>query len=75
MERKYLITQEQFEQIQHYMRMFQLNSELISDICSSEKDDVVYGFELGKMYSNLRDCFVEMMELEGKIRNQEFNEE
>lgn len=70
MERKYLITQKQLEQIEHYKRMFELNADLVRDLCNSEKDDVVYGFELGKMYSHLRDCFTEMMELESEIRSQ-----
>ncbi len=75
MERKYLITQEQLEQIEHYKRMFELNADLVRDLCNSEKDDVVYGFELGKMYSHLRDCFMEMMELESEIRNQKVVDE
>ncbi len=75
MERKYLITQEQLEKIEHYKRMFELNANLIQDLCNSEKDDVVYGFELGKMYSHLRDCFTEMMELESEIRNQKVDGE
>lgn len=70
MERKYLITQDQLEQIEHYKRMFELNADLVRDLCNSEKDDVVYGFELGKMHSHLRDCFIGMMELESEIRNQ-----
>jgi hypothetical protein len=70
MERKYLITQEQLEQIEHYKRMFELNADLVRDLCNSEKDDVVYGFELGKMHSHLRDCFMEMMQLESEIINQ-----
>ena len=69
MERTYLITQEQLEQIEHYKRMFELNADLIKDLCNSEKDDIVYGFELGKMHSHLRDCFIEMMDLENEIRN------
>lgn len=72
-ERKYIITERQFDLIQHHKRMFELNAETISDLCKYEKDDVVYGFELGKMYAHLRDCFMEMMELESEIRNQEFN--
>lgn len=70
MERKYLITQEQLELIEHYKRMFELNAETVQQLCNSEKDDIVYGFELGKMHSHLRDCFTEMMELESEIRNQ-----
>ena len=41
MERTYLITQEQLELIEHYKRMFELNADLIKDLCNSEKDDVV----------------------------------
>lgn len=67
----YYITQEQLETIEHYKRMFELNAETIQQLCNSEKDDVVYGFELGKMYSHLRDCFVNMMELEDEIRRQQ----
>lgn len=72
MEQKYLITQEQLQYIEHYKRMFEMNAERIKNLCSGEKDDVVYGFELGQMYTNLRDCFVEMLELEGEIKNQKF---
>lgn len=69
---KYLITHEQLEQIEHFKRMFEMNAELVEKLGNSEKDDIVYGFELGKMYSHLRDCFVDMMELESEIRNQVF---
>ena len=75
MEQKYLITQEQLEQIEHYKRMFELNADLVKDLCNSEKDDVVYGFELGKMHSHLRHCFIDMMELESEIRNQKVVDE
>ena len=75
MERKYLITQEQLEAIEHYKRMFEMNADLVRDLCNSEKDDVVYGFELGKMHSHLRGCFINMMELESEIRNQKVNDE
>lgn len=72
MEQKYLITKTQFEIIQHYKRMFEVNADLVKDLCNGEKDDIVYGFELGQMYSHLRDCFFEMMQLEDEIRKQEF---
>jgi hypothetical protein len=67
----YFITQEQLEIIEHYKRMFELNAERINTLCSSEKDDIVYGFELGEMHSHLRQCFIDMMELEDEIRKQE----
>jgi hypothetical protein len=75
MKQKYLISQEQLEQIEHYKRMFELNADLVRDLCNSEKDDVVYGFELGKMHTHLRNCFIEMMDLENEIRNQKIDDE
>jgi len=68
--KEYLISQEQLEQIEHFRRMFELNANLIKDLCSDEKSDVVYGFELGKMYTHLRECFVDMVHLESEIRKQ-----
>ena len=71
--KQYLITQEQLEQIGHYKTMFEFNADLINHLCSSEKDDIVYGFELGKMHSHLRQCFMDMMQLEDEILRQTFN--
>jgi len=62
------ITAEQLETIEHYQRMFRLNSETIQRLCSEEQDEVVYGFELGKVYTHLEECFTAMMELTGDIR-------
>ena len=75
MAKKYLIDQEQFDDISHYKRMFELNAEYIQGLCSSEKDDIVYGYELGKMYTHLRQCFVDMMDLECKIKEQQVKDE
>ena len=69
----YLVTQDQIEKIEHYRRMFDVNAELVKDLCNVEKDDIVYGFELGKMYSHLRECFFNMTTLEDEIRSQPFN--
>ena len=67
---KYLITQEQLETIEHYRNMFELNADYILELCSGEKDDITYGFELGKMHSHLKDCYCKMIELENSIRSQ-----
>ncbi len=67
MEDKYIITKEQLEFISHYARMFKLNADLIMELCSSEKPDINYGFELGKIHSHLRECFTEMLDLENQI--------
>lgn len=75
MVKEYLITQEQLEQIEHYKRMFELNADLVKELCSSEKHDIVYGFELGKIHSHLRDCFMGMMELESEVASQKVVDE
>ena len=67
---KYYITEQQLEDIRHYKRMFDLNAERIKHLCSSEKDDIVYGFEFGQIHAHLRDCYIKMMELENQIRSQ-----
>jgi len=67
----YKLKSKQLETISHYKRMFRLEADNIQDLCSSEKDDVVYGFELGKIYSHLEKCFFEMGDLEDEIKNQE----
>lgn len=71
MAKQYLIDQEQLEEIIHYKDMFQLNSQYIKELCSSEKHDIVYGYELGKMYSHLSDCFLEMMDLVTSIKEKQ----
>lgn len=71
--KEYLITEEQLEKIEHFRRMFEVNAEIIQILCSEEKDDIVYGFELGKVHSDLRQCFINMMELESEIRIQPFD--
>lgn len=68
---KYYITQEQLDSLEHNKDMFALNADRISDLCKSGKDDIVYGFELGQIYSHLRECFKSMMELEDEIKQQE----
>ena len=70
MENKYLITQEQLRLISHYKRMFEMNAEYIQGLCPSEKYVIVYGYELGKIHSHLRECFTDMMVLETEINNQ-----
>lgn len=66
----YYITKEQLESIIHYKRMFELEAENIQKLCDSEKDDIVYGFELGLTHTHLKECFVKMMDLEDEILKQ-----
>ena len=65
----YYVTQEQLRTIEHYKEMFDTNADFIKQLCISEKDDIVYGFELGKIHSHLRECYLNMGQLEEEIRN------
>ena len=72
--KRYLITEEQLESLEHYKRMFEFNADELKNLCDSEKDEIVYGFELGRMHSHLRQCFIDMMELEDEIRKQQIDD-
>ena len=73
MEQKYYITEDQFESIIHFKSMFEIHAETIEKLCQSGKDDIVYGFELGRIHHHLRECFIDMMKFEDSIRSQAFD--
>lgn len=73
-EKKYFITEEQLETIKHYGEMFSRNADRIQELCNTEQFDIVYGFELGQMYSHLKDCFINMSDLEDEIKKQNESE-
>ncbi len=71
--KKYYITQIQLFQLQHFKRMFELVSHDIRNLCSEERADVVYGFELGKIHSDLRRHFIDFSEFEDELKEQQEN--
>lgn len=60
-DKKYYITQEQLERIDHFKEMFRYESDNLRDLCSSEKDDVVYGYQMGQTSANLSECHMNLM--------------
>ena len=70
MENKYFLTEDQFEQLEYFNRMFETKSEWIKELCSTEKADINYGFELGKMHNYLRDNNIEFLHLCQEIKDQ-----
>ncbi len=70
MSKKYTITHEQLQQLEYFQQMFRHHSDSIKELCSSEKDDVVYGFKLGETYTYLSKHSMEMIELTDEIRKQ-----
>jgi hypothetical protein len=73
--KQYKINSEQLSEIGHYKDMFSYFAECISDLCSEERNDIVYGFRLGEIHSALRQKFAEIMELESQIRHHQKIEE
>ena len=70
MESRNYITKEQVRELEHYKEMFNSASEQIKEMCSEERSDVEYGFEMGKMYANLRGQYLSMYSLMSTIKNQ-----
>lgn len=70
METKYYITKEQLRFIDHFERMFDSISVDVKQLCTEEKSDVEIGFELGRIYANLRDQHLHCVGITSDIRNQ-----
>lgn len=66
----YYITKDQFDLLDFYKRMFELQADTIRGLCEEERPDVVYGFELGKSYNYLREHYIGMMDLLNDIKRQ-----
>jgi hypothetical protein len=75
MENKYYITNRQLRDLNHYQEMFDKVSQEIKELCSNEKSDMEYGFELGKMYHTLCDQHLYMLSLITDIQYQTIERE
>lgn len=64
------ITHEQFHEYIHCRRMIEIDSQQIQELCSTEQDDILIGFELGKIHTHLRECFSKMLDIENQIHTQ-----
>jgi hypothetical protein len=71
MENRYYITKEQLRFIDHFERMFDSISTDIKQLGIEEKSDVEIGFELGRIYANLRDQHIAAVGITTAIRSQE----
>ena len=61
------ITQDQFEELQYFSRMFELHAEVIQNLCKMERSDIEYGFSLGSTHNDLRRHFSDFQELISQI--------
>lgn len=73
MEKKYYLKQEQLFNLQYSQREFDSTSDLIKELCSSEKSDIEYGFQLGVLYKSLREHYLRMSDLLEDIVGQELD--
>lgn len=67
--KRYVVTHEQLRNLEHFQNMFDRISMEIRELCESEKSDIEYGFELGRIYSNSRSHYLEMMSVVNDIHN------
>lgn len=65
------ITQEQFKSIEHFKGMFEVASENVMGLAkNSEINEIELGFELGRIYTDLRQFAMEMSLLLYEIKEQ-----
>lgn len=67
---KYFIKSEQLRELRHYQDIFIRYRDSIDELCREERDDIVYGFNLGQMYNRLHDLWVDMGDFLDDIDNQ-----
>lgn len=74
MKKGHTITKDQLRRLNHYAESLDSVADLIRELCSSEKDDIVYGYELGKLYYHLKEYVQGIRELEYDIEHEIENE-
>ena len=67
----YKITKEQLRIIEHNVQMIAMERESINELCKQERADINYGFELGKIYSNMGNMHTDLLFMASEIRNEE----
>jgi hypothetical protein len=63
------ITEKELEQLEHFKDVVENTANLILSLSNSTKSNVTYGFELGRIYSELLQLSVRIYELETQIRD------
>lgn len=65
----YEITDDQLDQLKYIRDQIDFHLDNIKELCTCERPDINYGFELGKMYSHLRtDLYIPLSDLLADIR-------
>lgn len=67
--KEYKITEEHLYSIKRLNEIIRHQSDAIIGLCKEERPDIVYGFELGNIYSSLTEGLGIVMELYEEIGN------
>lgn len=67
----YRITKEQFNDLRYIKDNLRYFLDDLSGLCATEKPDVVYGFELGKLHTYLSLRSVELIDILADIQQNE----
>ena len=63
----YTITSSQMFTLGMVAHEINVNRQNLEELCASERDDIVYGFELGKIHANLQKLYNTLFHLEKEI--------
>ena len=64
------ITSEQIYDLQIFGNHIDLARQDLEELCRAERDDIVYGFELGKIHGNLKKLHDKLFYLKKEIEKQ-----
>lgn len=67
----YKITKEQLDTLERIREVLMYDRDNINKLCTSQRDEIVYGFELGKLYSSISRVHLELIEITSDISDQE----
>lgn len=63
----YTITGDQLFKLGMIAHEINVSRQNLEELCASERDDIVYGFELGKIHANLQKLYNTLFHLENEI--------
>jgi len=75
MANNYYITDDQLRFLEHYKTMFDMVANDVKGLSTKDNTDIQHGFELGRIYSNLRDQHLSMLSLTTDIGYQRIQDE
>ena len=64
-----MLSEKIMEGLDHYARMFRVEADTLSELCSTERYDINIGYVLGQSQSHMMDCSIKMHELINEIKN------